>query len=132
MLCYWSGQSICSRHGIPTRLRAAGDLPIVAHMSTDCQSGSPDPCVRTLTDFLLRARRRRLAAGLLAAAIPAAILNEVFRWGGLGAARWLRWDVPILDVGPFVLLALVPVLCRQWSPLRWRAPSTTSCASVTA
>jgi len=85
-------------------------------MSTDGQSASPDPCGRTLTDFLLRARRRRLAAGLLAAAIPAALLNEAFRWGGLGAVRWLRRDVPVLDVGPFVLLALVPVLWRRWSP----------------
>jgi hypothetical protein len=88
----------------------------VARVIADRQSIARDAGSRTLTAFMLRVRRRRLVAGLLAASIPAALLNEAFRWGGIGAGRWLKRDVPILDVGPFVLLVLFPVLVRRWSP----------------
>jgi len=66
--------------------------------------------------FLRRARRRGIAADLLRAALAAAVLNEAARWLSVGFIAATGRVIPILDLGPLFLLALVPVLRRRWRP----------------
>ncbi|HWR98126.1 MAG TPA: hypothetical protein VN317_06855 [Candidatus Methanoperedens sp.] len=69
----------------------------------------------TIESYLRALRRRGLAAGLLAGAGAAALLNEAVRWASVGYVALSGRQIPIVDVGPFLLLALYPLLRRRWS-----------------
>lgn len=70
---------------------------------------------RELLSFIRRARRRNRIVGLLAGSAAAAVLNEACRWGSIGVNIWAKARVlPVLDVGPFFLAALLFVLRGRW------------------
>lgn len=65
--------------------------------------------------FLARVRRRYMIAAFLALCLPAALLNEAYRWAAYGADRFFGFEIPYLNTGPYFLLAAFFLVFRRWS-----------------
>lgn len=70
---------------------------------------------QVVLSFIDAARRRAFARLLLHGALLAALVNEAARWLAVGAVLWAGWEIPVVDVGPLFLAALVPFAWRRMS-----------------
>lgn len=78
-------------------------------------TSSPTPAA-LVAAFLLTARRRLILGSILAAAFAAAVINEAIRWGAVAAMKVAKRQLPVLDVGLFLVPILVVAAYRRWTP----------------
>jgi hypothetical protein len=74
-----------------------------------------EPAEQTVLSFVDAVRRRAFARLLLRGALFAALVNETARWLAVGAIALAGWEIPVVDLGPLFLLAVVPFAWRRMS-----------------